>query len=199
MVTAHRACALALVVAAVALAGCEPDIVGGAYYCGPERACPPDLRCDEATAVCRYPREVEAFTCPDGTNAHEPDDTVAAAFDLGTAGCGVGSVAADGCIDNAPDLDHWTIHTPEGCGSTVHVTAAAPLAFAPVSLEVLAADGTQLVEGTVCDDLDDAGQVRRCADLDLPGGSTAVLRLGLLGGEDCDGACAYNRYHLSVN
>jgi hypothetical protein len=189
----------ALVLATLALAACDPDIGSGAYYCGPERACPPGLRCDDSTAVCRFPREAEPFVCPEGSNNHEPDETADAAFDLGVVGCGAAAVAVEGCIDNDSDVDHYAITTGASC-ATVHVTLQAPIALAQLAVEVVSPDGDVYDVGTVCEDLDASGQVGLCVDLAVPGGNAYYVRVTKLeGGDDCDGTCAYNRYHLSLN
>lgn len=96
------------------LAACEPEITSGAYYCGPDRACPPDLRCNETTALCVYPGEAEAFTCGEGANDTEPDDDLASAFDLGVGGCSSIALVQPGCIDEDTDVDHLAITTSEG-------------------------------------------------------------------------------------
>jgi hypothetical protein len=190
---------LALLLATLALAGCEPDIGSGAYYCGPDRTCPPGLRCDDSTAVCRFPREAEPFVCPEGSNDHEPDETSDAAFDLGVVGCGAGAVAVEGCVDNAPDVDHYALTPSASCG-TVHVTLQAPIAFAQLALDVVDGDGAVVATGTVCEELDGSGQVGLCADAAVSGAGPYYARVTMLdGGDACDGACAYNRYHLSAN
>lgn len=180
------------------LAACDPEITSGVYYCGPERACPPDLRCDEPTALCVYPAEAEAFVCGPGTNDNEPDDDLASAFALGTAGCGSLSLVQPGALDEDEDVDHLAVVTPVGCAGEFEVLVRYPIALAAVTVEILDATGAVLATGEICDDLDVSGRVHLCAQVDVTPSTTYVLRIGLGGEGDCDGACAYNRYMLSV-
>jgi hypothetical protein len=80
------------------------------------------------------------------------------------------------------------------------VALQAPIAFAQLALEVVDGDGAVVATGTVCEELDGSGQVGLCADAPVSGAGPYYVRVTMLdGGDTCDGACAYNRYHLSAN
>lgn len=195
MVTAAR---LGLVAAALAAAGCEPDIAAGVYYCGPEQACPDGLRCDGATALCAYPETAGPFTCAAGSNDAEPDDTPAEALDLGDGGCGGASASRLGCVDNAADVDLATI-TTGACAGPLRASVRFPLAFAPLTVELLTPAGDLLAAGEVCDDLDESGQVKVCVEAVVDDATAYQVRVRLADdAPDCGGACAFNRYQLSV-
>ena len=190
-----------LVLLAVAsAAACTPDIAGGIYRCGPERACPPDRSCDEVTAVCVYPVEAEPFACGEGTGAAEPDDTLPLADDLGPRGCGLDPETLDRCLDHADDVDHLRLQTSLDCDvRAFEARIRYPVAFAPPVLELLDEAGEVAATATVCDELDDTGQVMSCLETSVPEDVTMYLRVRLDPGVlDCDGRCAYNRYRLSI-
>ena len=186
--------------ALLAAAACTPDIAGGVYYCGPERSCPPDLSCDEVTAVCVYPVEAEPFECGEDTGAAEPDDTLPLADDLGQRGCGAGAVAFEACLDHADDIDHVALVTSLDCDvRPFEVRMRYPVAFAPPVLELLDEAGAVIATAEVCTELDDAGQAMSCLETNVPENVPVYLRVRLEPGVlDCDGRCAHNRYQLSI-
>jgi hypothetical protein len=189
----------ALLVAAVAVAGCEPEITSGSYYCGPELACPPDFRCDHLTASCVYPSLAEPFECAPESNDAEPDDDVGAALELGDVGCGVPSERL-GCVDNAGDVDYLTLVAPAGCARRpLQLRLRFPVAFSPLGIEVVDAAGGAVATGAVCTDVDGFGMTHVCGEATIDPGATYVVRVARApGGTTCDGLCPYNRYNLSI-
>jgi hypothetical protein len=189
-----------VVLALLATAACTPDIQGGVYYCGPERSCPPDLACDEVTAVCVYPGQADPFACGEDGNLTEPDDSPDAAYDLGARGCGLQPTGIEGCIDQAGDVDHLEMLTSLDCDvRPFEAKIRYPVAFTEVTLEVLDAAGDLVATGEVCVELDELGQAHTCVDTSVPPDETMYLRVRLRdGAPDCDGGCGYNRYQLSV-
>ncbi len=180
------------------VAGCQPDIGSGVYYCGPERACPPDLTCDDATAICVFESQTEPFECGAERNVTEPDDGVVDAFDAGTAGCGP-AISQLGCSDEISDVDHLRIVTPPACSDVLEVEIEFAVAFVPLTVDILDEDGAVLAAGEICDDLDAQGQVSVCAQVDADGARPYVVRVQAAeGGPDCDGTCGFNRYQLSI-
>jgi hypothetical protein len=191
--------ALAFVLGALVATACSPDITSGTYYCGDEQACPPELSCDGPTAQCVYPQDVEVFECPAGSNDAEPDDDVAAAADLGVGGCGAIPVTEVGCIDAGGDVDHATLTIPSSCPNGLDLKLRYPLAFMPLQLELLDADGTLVEAGTICAEADTSAQVTTCLSASVEPDTTYVIRVRPADdAPDCDGACAYNRYQLSI-
>jgi hypothetical protein len=181
------------------VAACTPDITTMSYYCGEEAACPPELRCDGPTALCVYPEDVAVFECPAGTNDAEPDDDTASAADLGTLGCGGVPFTDNGCIDAAGDLDHAALTMPASCDGTLELRLRYPLAFLPLQVELLDASGDLVEAGTVCENADTSAQVTTCLTASVVAGDPYVIRIRPADDAlDCDGACAFNRYTLSI-
>jgi hypothetical protein len=180
---------------ALLLAGCEPEIGRGSYHCGPERLCPPDLVCDGVTAVCTVEHEALPFECAEGSTDTEPDDQLDAPYDIGVAGCGEARTMA-GCLSDDADVDHLAVTPPAGC-EELGLEVRYPVAFAPVLLEVID-DGTVVATSEVCEELDEAGRAVACLSAAVTAEAGYVVRVRRGDGGDCDGACAYNRYDLSI-
>lgn len=183
---------------ALGLAACTPDINGGTYYCGPNQACPPDLKCDGATALCVLPAVALPFTCPIGSNQHEPDDDAAHAEPVGVGGCGAASFQATGCIDKDSDVDLYAVTTAVGCAS-LRVLLKFPVAFADLGVDVLDGNGAVVASGDATGDVFGTdGQV--AIDITAPTQAQAAyfvrVRIGAAGG--CGGACRYSWYQLSI-
>lgn len=183
-------------IAALALlaGACAPEITAGAYYCGPEEACPDDLFCDGPTATCVYASQVQPFFC-------EPDldDVPADARDVGVGGCGASSLVLDGCLDTGGDVDHYEIVTPAGCDDPLQAIVRFPVAFAPLAVDLLDAAGAVVATGEVCDDLDEAGQTRVCLQVTAQPDTVYVLRIRIPdGAPDCNRGCAFNRFAISI-
>jgi hypothetical protein len=190
----------AIGVALLGLAACDPEIGSGIYFCGPERGCPPELRCDEVTATCVFPNQVNPFACATGANDYEPDDAPGEAGEVtAAAGCGAITINELGCVDEADDVDHLAFVTPATCDGELEVDVRYAVAFAPLVLELLDDGGDVIGTGTVCDELDEFGEARLCATAEVTPDQRVMIRVGAEdGGADCDGTCGYNRYRLSI-
>jgi hypothetical protein len=189
----------ALAMGALALAACEPEIISGTYFCGPERGCPPDLACDGATLRCVRPEQVEPFRCAAGSQAAEPDDELASAQSLGVLGCRSRVVDLTGCIADAADVDHLRVEGPAGCNGTLQVVMHHPVALADLALEVLDEAGQPVAAGAVCLALDVTGRVRTCVEAPIAPGQIRIVRVRGSGAGTCDGDCAHNQYYLSLH
>ncbi len=185
------------------LGACTPEIIGGAYYCGPERLCPPHLECDDNTYLCVAERYAEPFSCPDGSESAEPDDELAAARDLGVVTCGspVGNLA--GCISTAGDVDLIAFSNQSECnGADPHMEISLhfPIALVPLTLELLDESGTVIQVGEGCTLGGDVnGTHTLCLDFE-PGIGDYYLRItDDAAGPDCDGDCRNNQYTLDIH
>jgi hypothetical protein len=185
---------------ALAAGGCTADVPGDVYFCGPERACPSGLECNDATGVCAYEDQLEPFACSAEASAAEPDDTTALAQDLGQLGCGSTPVFVDGCVDHGADVDHVEVLTTVDCGERpFDVTMRYPVAFAPPVLELVDAAGDTVASASICEELDDSGQARACIETSVPENETMYLKVHIPEDvSDCDGGCRFNRYQLSI-
>lgn len=185
---------------ALLLAACEPDIGSGVYYCGPERGCPPDLRCDDATSICVFLDQAQPFDCGLGANDYEPDDVPGEAGEVdATAGCGAITINEAGCVDELDDVDHLAFVTPVSCDGALEVVVRYSVAFTPLALELLDDGGDVIATGTLCDDLDEFGEARLCASAEVQPDQRVMIRVAAEdGGLDCHGTCGFNRYRLSI-
>lgn len=184
----------------VAVAACSPDIVSGSYLCGDEQLCPSGYACNGADNTCVHPALAQPFACDPG-DLHEPDEDAAHAFALPLSGC-VTTVYRDrGCLD-ANDPANWSkVTTPGNCAAVgVHVTAAFPIAWEPLSLELWDIAANQKIAGdNACGSgVPGAGEDQTCLDHALENGKTYGIVVVPAGGGDCNGSCNYNRYFLSV-
>jgi hypothetical protein len=182
-------------------AACTPDIVSGAYLCGPEQFCPEGQSCNGPDNTCVATGQQTAFAC-DPMDLHEPDDTPAQAFVVPGLTCVSGAVIEHGCLA-AGDAQNWLqIAAPAGCVKVVLTAQLTfPLAFEPVVGNLYDATGTNLVTTTTTCAHPGAigpGNDALCISQQLTPGMTYALQIAPAGGSDCAGQCAYNRYNLTV-
>jgi len=196
---------LAIAVASlVALAlGCEPYVADSAYFCGPNRLCPPGQACDDPTWTCDDPNAIRRFECPEGTQVSEPNDQLADAVDLGTLTCGQPQVSGRAeCIPDDSDIDAFLFTLAEACprNNTASVAISFPAGFAPLLLEVVDAGGAVVATGEVCTrDTVTNGLEQICAEVPLTPQTYSIRIQPRIGeGTDCDGDCQYNWYELDL-
>lgn len=184
------------------LAGCEPEIGAGTYYCGPERFCPPDLECDDPTFTCERPGSAQPFACQEGSQDPEPDDSADSAEDLGDLACGLPILEQRvGCLDE-DDVDHITFDLDGTCvGDDPHLEVGLrfPVAFMPLTVELLDDDGEVMQEAVACTPSgDQTGTDRVCLERRIEPGSYVIRVRVVEGAPDCDGDCRHNSYQLDV-
>lgn len=181
------------------LGGCAPEIVSGAYRCGPDASCPDGQACNGPDNTCVAPSSVEPFACEPAVQT-EPDDTAASAFALGELDC-LEVFSTDSCMVAGDSADWFQFAAPAGCGD-VHAAARVrfPIAFQQLQLELWDLGSNTLVtadaECTVGSD--EGGEELRCLEADLVTGSSYGLRVIPTGDGTCAGDCAYNRYTVRV-
>jgi hypothetical protein len=193
-------------VAAASPAGlaCTPEIGTGAYFCGPERSCPPDQACDEPTFTCVTPLSAESFRCPDGSETFEPDDELGDARDLGALVCGQALFGGgtNGCIASVGQIDTYAFSgndCPGARAARVGLTLRFPTAFAPLELVLLDSNGTVVGAGLSCGAGQDFGGLDAVC-LEMPVDNAAYfVRVSLASdGPTCDGGCAFASYLLDI-
>jgi len=190
------------VVLLVALTACSPDIVPGSYLCGPERLCPEDQQCDGVTNICVLPNQVMPFACPPlmTTSEVEPNDSAASAQVVANLACVSRSAELVGCSKDLDGEDWFQFDVPGDC-TAVGVTARLtfPLAFEVLSVELLDAGGAVLAIGEPCPQSEqDDGDEQSCLEKTLTPGGHYTVRVARTGEGACDGACAHNRYTLTL-
>lgn len=194
--------AAALVCLAGLITACSPDIAPGTYFCGPEKLCPPDLICHEPTFVCESAFDAEPFLCPEGTELAEPDNELATARNLPVS-CGNTVLSAEnGCLVSDETVDLFALDMPASCAGTaprLELQIRYPVAFRPLRLELLDANGVVLATSTLCTpELESAGTDWQCLSY-APTEAVLYVRVGPdPEGPNCDGACDYNQYWLSI-
>jgi len=187
------------VFALVLFAACTPDIVSGAYRCGPNASCPEDQACSGSDNTCVLTSTAQPFSCIPDMNT-EPDDSAATAHALPSFDCLSVPYVADNCMLQGDTEDWVKFATPSAC-STVAVQARITftIAFERLSLELWNLDtNTQLGTDTDCPNSGENGEELRCLDKNLMPGVNYGIKVRPAGDGDCGGNCAYNRYTLRV-
>jgi len=183
------------------LGACTPEIVGGSYECGPEEACPDGQACDGPTAVCVSESTAQPFACGEDTNEIEPNNTQATASPSSFAQCVSPVAEFIGCQNTGIDTDDWyAVGAPEVC-SQVHVELrlSYAVAYGALSLELRDPSGVTVATASTCNGSSATdGNVDVCLTAPLVPGQTFAAHVTGSGIDDCDGACAYNRYRLSL-
>lgn len=180
-------------------AACTPDIVAGAYLCGPDGACPDGLACSGASNTCVLPSQTEPFACTPKFD-FEPDDTSAEAHLLEDLQCVSAPFKIESCMLEGDAAD-WVMFVPPAVCTAVEVQVrlSFPIAFADLGLELWDLDGNvQLATDGECLQGADTGDVRRCLDHELVPGKKYGLKVSPTGEGTCDGSCSFNKYFLSV-
>ncbi len=192
----------------LSLAACTPDIVSGAYVCGPEKSCPEGQACDGAQHVmdsdpeselCVLASRARPFSCS-STPDYEPDDTMDQAHLLENLGCS-SRLEADGCMLDAESADWMTFVAPDTCSGTlgVELRLVFPIAYEGLGLELWdVAANEKLATDDACTSGLDEQHERRCLEHALVAGTKYAVKVMPTGEGTCDGSCAYNRYTLSV-
>jgi hypothetical protein len=181
--------------------GCTPEIVSGAYECGPDQACPNDLVCSPVESVCVTRGTEVPFACPSAELVHEPDDTQAAAFSFGVIDCASSPTTIAGCVAAMSDQDWVSFGVKANCPTTTAVSLRLgfPVGEAPLAMTLVDGAGAPLATDVACADATpSAGADARCLTLPVAAGATYGVRIGVADHDTCGGACAYNRYALSV-
>lgn len=196
--------ALLLIASVAALVACSPEIVPGAYLCGPDEACPSNQACDGPTNSCVDPGTAMPFEC-DPMIQHEPDETPAEAFPITGLMCVTPAVILDGCLA-AADTQNWlSLVAPTGCSAVqIQARMTFPVAFEPITYslwDLATATPTMVAAGATCPEsvgAPPAGDDQQCFTLALTGGTTYGIQVAPVGGGDCDGQCNYNNYELTL-
>ncbi len=179
---------------------CSPDILTGSYLCGPNEACPDTQACDEPTNTCVTPAVATAFACPADTELAEPDDTETTGAVIANLECVSTVYTNDGCLAEG-DAEDWLQFTaPAGCTAVeVVIKLNYKVAFEPLQVVLHDATGAQVATDTDCKNATlGQGEDDRCLTQTLTAGQSYGIEIKALGGDDCDGACQFNRYSLTV-
>lgn len=191
----------------VALAACTPDVVSGAYLCGPEASCPEGQSCSSVQDtengpykdVCVLSSTAMPFACMPKMDL-EPDDTMDEAHLIPGLGC-VSSFMNDGCMLESDSADWVTFVAPASCSSAISVQAriSFSIAYEELGLELWNVDqNMKVASDEPCKSGLDSASIRSCIDYTLVPGTKYGLKVSPNGNASCGGACAYNRYTLTI-
>lgn len=189
-----RAAFLALVLCGA----CTPDIVAGAYLCGPEQACPDGQVCNGPDNVCVLPGAALPFDCGTKITEVEPNNASTAAQAIPNLACVSPLVQVKGCTPTADTEDWFVFDVPAQCTTSVAtVRLSYPLAFEQLSLGL---DGTATGTVAACgvNIAPDDGSDVVCLEQPVAAGSKHTVRVARSGVGNCDGECGFNRYTLSL-
>jgi hypothetical protein len=186
----------------VLLGACTPEIVSGAYLCGPDESCPDDQKCNPASGLCVAPGSVQAFTCgrEQDLTEIEPNNTQAGAQAIQASGCASTLAEISGCTPAGDGDDWFTFQVPANCTTTVaHLRLSSSIAFQMLGVTLSGPNGTFEASATACDSsFPDDAEVQVCLAQTVTPGATYAVRVAPAGGGNCGGDCPYNRYRLSM-
>jgi hypothetical protein len=174
-------------VLAVAIAGCAPDIATGTYFCGIEQACPPDQACNGPDNTCVTKGSEVAFSC---TNSGAT---------IPTLGCITAPIVLPDCFAAGARSNMYSFTTPSGCASLeVDLSVVYPLAFEQVDVQ-LWQGATMVATSSTCSATTAAGgSESRCLVASGVATGSAYTAVVVPAGRDCNGACNFNRYELTI-
>jgi hypothetical protein len=184
----------------VLLGACSPDITSGSYVCGAQDSCPPDQACDGVTDTCVLTAVAMPFAC-DMNTEHAGDDTSATARPIPMLACVSPPYRESGCMPAGDAADWFKLTTPASCAAVeVDARLVYPVAYQGLSLELwdLTMNSVVGTDNECPDGINDPAHVERCINLKVTPGGYLGLVVKPSGQGTCDGACAYNRYDLSV-
>ncbi len=182
------------------LVGCVPEIAPGAYLCGPERGCPDEQVCDGVTNTCVLRNQAKPFACPIMQTEVEPNDNANNAQAIENLLCASRPAEVIGCTRDLDGEDWFQFDVPASCAAVgVDLRLTFPVAFESLELELRDADGATIATGASCPNSEpDDGDEQRCVEKSLTPGGHYTVRIARTGKGDCQGACAHNRYTLTL-
>lgn len=195
----------AWILAVAVLGACTPEIVAGAYLCGPDESCPDGQVCNGVTAICGSASTVVPFACTTGAEGDkitevEPNNGASAAQAFPALECASAPAEVRGCTPVQDAEDWFGFDVPASCtGSLAHVRISSSIAWQTLALQLSGPNGTFDATATACEtSFADDGNVQLCLAELVTAGAHYTVRVSPTGDGDCDGACRYNRYTLGV-
>jgi hypothetical protein len=186
----------AILMTTLVVSACTPDIVSGAYLCGPESSCPDGQVCNGTDNLCVLPGSAQPFSCGDKITEAEPNNAPGAAQNLESLQCVSTLVEIKGCTPADDHDDYYAFDVPAQCNATVaKVRLSFPLAFEQLTVDLGGTTGTaEVCTNTVPDDANET----LCISQPVTPGMHYTLHVARSGVGDCGGACGYNRYTLGL-
>jgi hypothetical protein len=187
-----RAALLGLLLASA----CSPDIVSGAYLCGPDSTCPEDQVCNGTDNICVLPGSAEPFSCGDKQTEVEPNNAPASAQAVTNLGCISALTQIKGCSPDGDPDDYFAFDVPGNCTSVVaSIRLEFPTAFEQLSVDLGGTSGT----APACTaGAPDDGTEAICISQAVTPGMHYTVHVARSGVGNCGGSCSHNRYTLSL-
>lgn len=195
-----RALVLSPALSLLALGACTPEIVSGAYLCGPEAACPEGLACSPDSALCVSPGAVQAFSCGEDQTEVEPNNSVSTAQVVQALGCASALAEVGGCTPAGDGDDWFTFTVPSTCTTVVaKLRLSSSIAFQTLGVTLAGPNGSFEASAQACEaGFPDDGEVQVCLSQAVTPGATYTVHVGPSGAANCQGGCPYNRYRLGM-
>ncbi len=184
----------------IPLVACSADIAPGTYFCGPEQLCPEGMACNGADNICTVPSQVLPFDCGE-INDRPDDDLPEAGLQLAALECVSGVRELKQCLFEDDPGDWFQFDVPDNCSAVqIEARLTFPLAFEPVAIQLSTDGGPPVTVDTDCQFSagENAGEISRCFEMTVSNGSHQAIGLVHSGVDNCDGACAFNRYTLNL-
>ncbi len=190
----------ALVMLGLVLSACAPEIVSGAYLCGPEQACPDGQQCSPESGLCVGPGAVQPFTCGDDQTEREPNNSQTSAQVVPAVGCSSAPAEIVGCAPAGDGDDWYAFDVAANCTNVVaRLRLSSSIAFETLGFTLSGPSGSFEATAEACESgFPDDGEVQVCISQAVTPGATYTVHVAPIAGSDCKGACPYNRYRLGV-
>ncbi|HEU0037508.1 MAG TPA: hypothetical protein VFQ53_43150 [Kofleriaceae bacterium] len=182
----------------LALGACSPSIASATYLCGPEELCPEGQKCNGVDNTCVVASDALPFACD---SADQIDETPAQGQVIDNLSCVSILNVARGCLTASDAADWYQFDIPDNCAAVqIEAKLEFPIAYEPLALQLASEGGAAVAAETPCgaSTVADEGEDVRCFEMTVPVGTHHALGVVHTGTADCDGACANNRYTLSL-
>ena len=179
----------------VVLAACSPEVNSGVYLCGPNESCPPGEACNGPDNTCVLQGEEMVFECPPKTVMGGM--TIQQALALPQLTCAGQAFETQACAGSSSGW--FKLTTPTNCSSVaVQVKITFPIAFEPLVAQLWDADANQMIGASASCAATVPGDASQCIMMTVMTAHSYAIEIAAAGGNDCNGACAFNGYDLTV-
>jgi hypothetical protein len=181
-------------------AACSAEIAPDTYFCGPEQLCPEGLACNGEDNVCTNPSNAKPFSCDLPFVDRTGDDQPTQGQQIADLACVSGVRELQNCLSEGDPGDWYQLLIPDNCNAVqIEARLSFAIAFEPAAIQLSSDGGTPVtVDGECANNPEQAGETARCFEMTVTNGSLQAI--GVVHGDsaNCDGACAFNRYTLSL-
>jgi hypothetical protein len=189
-------------VTALAIAACTPTIDPGAYFCGPEGACPEGQACNGPDNTCVLANQALPFECGFDHTDVSGDDATATGQSVLLTSCVSPVFSTPGCLPVGDVADWFQFDVPATCGAVeVAARISFPVAFERLELQLSEENGVGQAREVPCTggsvNPDDPEETR-CLTATVQPGKHYAIGAVPDGTQDCDAQCKHNRYVIQI-